>query len=108
MVMAFAAVSEVIVSAMSPLVVIAQDFRAAILVFFYFQYVARKHASNFWTKQAVTALNDKLTGAPPPLLATRALRARSQPAGGPSRECERFLPESASASERRPAWLIPD
>ena len=68
MVQAFAAVSEVIVSAMSPLVVIAQGFRAAILVFFYFQYVARKHASNYWTKQAVNALNDKLNGATLPAI----------------------------------------
>ncbi|KAL1525288.1 hypothetical protein AB1Y20_020150 [Prymnesium parvum] len=62
MVAAFSAVSEVIVCAMSVLVVMAQGLRAAVLAFFYFRYVARRHASNFWTKQTVSALHDKLSG----------------------------------------------
>lgn len=39
-----------------------QGVRAAVLSFIYFRYVARRHASNYWTKQAVKSLSDKLQG----------------------------------------------
>lgn len=62
MVAAFSAVSEVIVSCVSVLVIIAQGMRGAVLAFFYFRYVARRHATQYWTQQAVRALSDKLAG----------------------------------------------
>jgi len=62
MAQAFGAVSEVIVAVACPLVVAANGLRSAVLAFFYFQYVARRYNSSFWTKQAVTALTEKLNG----------------------------------------------
>ena len=73
---AFAAVSEVIVCMMSPLVMVVQGARAAVLVFFYFQYVARRHAESYWTQQAVKALTDKADGERAP----RCVRSRLSPA----------------------------
>jgi len=62
MVHAFAAVSEVVVCFMSPLVILAQGFRVAVVLFFYLQHIARRYESNFWTKQAVSQLTLKLDG----------------------------------------------
>ena len=93
MVGAFAAVSEVIVCMMSPLVMVVQGARAAVLVFFYFQYVARRHAESYWTQQAVKALTDKADGERAP----RCVRSRLSPA-----PCNfGLVPVLASASSTR-------
>jgi len=62
MVQAFGAVTQVIVCLMSPMIVLAQGLRAGVLVFFYFQYVARRHSHDYFTQQAVTTLTENMNG----------------------------------------------
>ena len=59
---AFGAVSEVIVTFMSPMLIVLQGHRAALLSFFYFQYVARRYKSNPQTVQTVGLLVQRLDG----------------------------------------------
>ena len=61
-VQAFGTVSEVIVTFMSPMLVIVQGYRAALLGFFYFQYIARRYKSNPQTVQVVRLLLERLDG----------------------------------------------
>jgi len=58
----FSAVSELIVAVMTPMLVAVHGARAGILAFFYFQYVVRRHRTNELTQQAVTLLNQQVTG----------------------------------------------
>ena len=62
MVQAFAAISELMVLLMVPLQLLLHGFRALVLAGLYFQYVARRHAASFWTRQAVTIISDKASG----------------------------------------------
>jgi len=59
---AFGAVSEVIVALMSPLLIVVQGIPAALLGFFYFQYVVRRYRTNHFTVQAVTLLAERTDG----------------------------------------------
>jgi len=59
---AFGTVSEVIVTFMSPMLVVVQGYRAALLGFFYFQYVARRYKSNAQTVQVVQLLVERVDG----------------------------------------------
>jgi hypothetical protein len=59
---AFGAVSEVIVTFMGPMLVVVQGPRAALLSFFYFQYVCRRYKSNSQTVQTVQIFVQKLDG----------------------------------------------
>ena len=59
---AFGAVSEVIVTFMTPALIVVQGARAGILSFFYFQYVARRYNTNPQTKQTVLLLVERLDG----------------------------------------------
>jgi len=59
---AFGAVSEVVVALMSPLLIFVQGVPAALLGFFYFQYVVRRHRTNHFTVQAVTLLTERTDG----------------------------------------------
>ena len=52
-VQAFGAVSEVIVTFMTPMLIAVQGLRAAILSFFFFQYVSRRYKSNPQTVQTL-------------------------------------------------------
>ena len=60
---AFGAVSELIVAVMSPLLVVLQGHRAAVLGFFFFQYVVRRYRVNALTVQAVGLLTSRVDGA---------------------------------------------
>ena len=62
MVQAFAAISELMVLLMVPLQLLLHGFRVLVLAGLYFQYVARRHAASFWTRQAVTIMSDKASG----------------------------------------------
>lgn len=57
---AFGTVSEVIVTFMGPLLVVVQGYRAALLSFFYFQYVCRRYRSNPSTVQTVSLFVGKV------------------------------------------------
>lgn len=59
MVQAFAAISEVMVLVLAPLQIVVHGARVLVLTGFYFQYVSRRHANSFWTKQAVSVLSEK-------------------------------------------------
>ena len=59
---AFGAVSEVIVTVMTPLLIVVQGLRAALLGFFYFQYVVRRYRTNQLTVQAVTLFLERTDG----------------------------------------------
>ena len=59
---AMGAVSEVIIAVMTPLLCLVQGSRAAILGFFYFQYVVRRHRSNPLTVQSLELLVKQLDG----------------------------------------------
>merc|ERR1711904_533148 len=59
---AFGAVSEVIVTFMSPLLIVVQGLRAGLIGFFYFQYVVRRYRSNQATVQTVQMLVEKIDG----------------------------------------------
>jgi len=56
----FGAVSEVVVAVMSPLLCVVQGARAAILGFFYFQYVVRRYRSNQFTQLAVGHFDERV------------------------------------------------
>jgi len=58
----FGAVSEVIVTFMGPALAVVQGYRALILTFFYFQYVARRYKSNQLTVQVVGLFVGKIDG----------------------------------------------
>ena len=58
---AFGAVSEVIVTFMTPMLIVVQGYRAGLLAFF-FQYVARRYKSNPQTKQTVGLLVERIDG----------------------------------------------
>ena len=59
---AFGAVSEVIVTFMGPLLVVVQGYRALLMSFFFFQYVARRYKSNQQTQQTVMIFTQKADG----------------------------------------------
>jgi hypothetical protein len=59
---AFGAVSEVIVTFMTPMLIVVQGYRAGLLAFFFFQYVARRYKSNPQTKQTVGLLVERVDG----------------------------------------------
>jgi len=61
-VQAFGAVSEVIVTFMTPMLIVVQGYRAALLSFFFFQYVARRYRSNSQTSQTVRLLVERVDG----------------------------------------------
>eukprot|EP00325_Prymnesiales_sp_UTEX-LB-985_P023884 CAMPEP_0174720684 /NCGR_PEP_ID=MMETSP1094-20130205/34191_1 /TAXON_ID=156173 /ORGANISM="Chrysochromulina brevifilum, Strain UTEX LB 985" /LENGTH=361 /DNA_ID=CAMNT_0015921209 /DNA_START=84 /DNA_END=1169 /DNA_ORIENTATION=+ len=56
----FGAVSEVVVAVMSPLLIVVQGARAAILGFFYFQYVVRRYRTNQFTQLAVSHFDERV------------------------------------------------
>lgn len=62
MVQAFAAISELMVLLMLPMHLLLHGFRLLVLAVLYFQYVARRHAASFWTRQATTILAEKASG----------------------------------------------
>ena len=62
MVEAFAAISELMVLLMLPMHLLLHGFRLLVLGVLYFQYVARRHAASFWTRQATTILAEKASG----------------------------------------------
>ncbi len=59
-VQSFGAISEVVVAAMSPLLVLLHGMRMGFLAFIYFQYVVRRYRTNFMTKQAVGIFAEKI------------------------------------------------
>jgi hypothetical protein len=59
---AFGAVSEVMVTFMSPLLVVVQGYRAALLGFLFLQYVARRYKANPQTSLIVGLLVERLDG----------------------------------------------
>lgn len=62
MVQAFAAISELMVLLAAPLQLAVHGFRVVVLTGFYFQYVSRRYAASFWTKQAVVVISAKTHG----------------------------------------------
>ena len=58
----FGAVSEVILAVMTPVLCLVQGFRAALLGFFFFQYVVRRSRSNEMTMKALDLLNERADG----------------------------------------------
>jgi len=74
-VQSFGAISEVVVAAMSPLLVLLHGMRMGFLAFIYFQYVVRRYRTNLMTKQAVGIFAEKIDSlaahrwCPPPLRA---------------------------------------
>eukprot|EP00322_Chrysochromulina_rotalis_P018573 CAMPEP_0115859474 /NCGR_PEP_ID=MMETSP0287-20121206/16633_1 /TAXON_ID=412157 /ORGANISM="Chrysochromulina rotalis, Strain UIO044" /LENGTH=389 /DNA_ID=CAMNT_0003313773 /DNA_START=12 /DNA_END=1181 /DNA_ORIENTATION=+ len=56
----FGAVSEAIVATMTPLLCIVQGMRAALLGFFFFQYVVRRYRTNELTVKAVDLLVERI------------------------------------------------
>jgi hypothetical protein len=62
MVEAFAAISELMVLLMVPVHLLLHGFRLLVLTVLYFQYVSRRHAASFWTRQATTILAEKASG----------------------------------------------
>ena len=59
---AFGAISEVICAFMAPLLCIVQGLRAAIMGFFFFQYVVRRYRTNELTVTTTNLLIDKADG----------------------------------------------
>ncbi|KOO52742.1 phosphopantothenoylcysteine decarboxylase [Chrysochromulina tobinii] len=55
----FGAVSEVILAVMTPVLCLVQGFRAALLGFFFFQYVVRRSRSNEMTMKALELLTER-------------------------------------------------
>jgi len=72
---AFGAVSEVIVTVMGPMLIVVQGYRALLLTFFYFQYVARRYKTNQQTSQSVRLLTEKVDGVVNHRLVPAPLRA---------------------------------
>ena len=61
-VLAFGAVSEVMVAFMTPMLIVLQGYRAGMLSFFFFQYVSRRYKSNPQTAQTVRMLVERIDG----------------------------------------------
>ena len=59
-VLAFAALSEVMVGAFLPFLAFVHGAKMAMLTLFFWRYLARRHAASFWTKQAVDILVERV------------------------------------------------
>lgn len=62
MVLAFAAISEVMVGLSAPFTLMLHGVRTLIVSLFYMQYLFKRYHTSFWTQTAVTTLHDKAKG----------------------------------------------